>query len=173
MDEAQLEVETFVLKGVGVVDPAAFAASHPDYLVSIRRDPGEAARWWNWQADQGFPGEGWVSIKLNDAQIMPPDAWTNVGLFWGGVLDAVEGYGNTGFGRGDFSEERAGFSVAEKGPLAIFELRGDRYPVEPSSFLRGLLDAAREFYSWAGRYTRECDPSALTRIKELAEGMLR
>lgn len=65
MNETKLEIETFVLKGTGVMFPELFAKQHDEHLVSISANPGEAARWWHGQNDKCFPGEGWVSFMLN------------------------------------------------------------------------------------------------------------
>lgn len=55
---------------------------------------------------------------------MPMDAWTNVAVFWQELLNALESYVSTGRGQGEFSEETAIFSLAKRGTIAVFELRG-------------------------------------------------
>ena len=85
MNETKVEIETFVLKGTGVTFPEFFAQQHDEHLVSISANPSEAARWWHWQNDKCFPGEGRASFTLNGVQIMPMDAWTNVAIFLAGT----------------------------------------------------------------------------------------
>lgn len=122
MNETKVEIETFVLKGTGVMFPEFFAQQHDEHLVSISANPGEAARWWHWQNDKCFPGEGWASFMLNGVQIMPMDAWTNVDIFWQELLNTLERYVSTGRGQGEFSEETATFSLVKRGTVAVFEL---------------------------------------------------
>ncbi|MGQ4537067.1 hypothetical protein ACUH94_00825 [Dermabacteraceae bacterium P7074] len=74
--------------------------------------------------DKCFPGEDWVSLKLDSIQIMPMNTWTNVNSFWQEILDATEKYITTEAGKGAFSEEATTFSIERKGTIAIFELRG-------------------------------------------------
>ena len=171
MNETKVEIETFVLKGTGVTFPELFAQQHDEHLVSISANPSEAARWWHWQNDKCFPGEGWASFTLNGVQIMPMDAWTNVAIFWQELLNALESYVSTGRGQGEFSEETATFSLAKRGTIAVFELRGQRYPVEPDSFLKAVLGAAREFFAWVGEYIGGIDKTYLVRIETLMDGL--
>lgn len=171
MIETKLEIETFVLKGTGVTFPELFAKQHNEHLVSISTDPGEAAHWWHWQKDKCFPGEGWVSFTLNGVQIMPMDAWTNLAIFWQELLNALESYVSTGRGQDEFSEETATFSLAKTETIAVFELRGQRYPVEPNSFLKAVLGAAREFFTWVEEYIRGIDRTCLVRIETLMDDL--
>ena len=171
MNETKLEIETFVLRETGVKCPESFAEQHDELLVSITADPANAAHWWHWQKDKCFPGEGWVSFMLNRVQIMPMDAWTNVAVFWQELLKTVENYVSTGRGQGEFSEETAPFSFVKRGTIAVFELRGQRYPVEPDSFLKAVLGAAQEFYTWVEEYIGGSDRTCLVRIETLMDGL--
>ncbi len=171
MNDTKLEIETFVLKGTGVTFPELFAEHHDEHLVSISANPAEAAHWWHWQSDKSLPGEGWVSFIPNGAQIMPMDAWTNVDVFWQELLNALESYVSTGRGQGEFSEETATFSLAKREMIAVFELRGQRYPVEPDSFLKAVLGAAREFFTWVEEYIGGIDKTYLVRIETLMDGL--
>lgn len=168
-----LEIETFILKGTGITDPEHFAHQHSEYLISTKADPREAARWWHWQKDKCFPGEGWISFKLDDLQIMPLDAWTNVDVFWCEMVDVIEQYVTAGVGTGHFSEETSDFSLARKGDIAIFELRGSKYPVAPDAFLHAVLGAAQEFYEWAIDYVGGFDKTYAERIAQLLADLHR
>lgn len=171
MDETKLEIETFVLRGTGVTVPELFAKQHEENLVSVAANPGEAARWWHWQSDKSLPGEGWVSFVINGVQIMPMDAWTNVAVFWQELLKAAEDYVSTGRGQGEFSEETATFSLVKRGTIAVFELHGQRYPVEPDSFLKEVLEAAQEFYTWIEEYIGGIERTYLMRIETLTDSL--
>ncbi|EPD27548.1 hypothetical protein HMPREF9237_00537 [Actinotignum schaalii FB123-CNA-2] len=165
---SQLIVETFVLRETTIVDPGELTAHPATHLVSIASEPREAARCWHHQQRTGkFAGEGWISLELNGQQIMPREAWTHLALFWQSMLDAVEGYLDTGTGRGDFSEETAGFSLTRSGQLLIFELRGQRYPAEPLSFLHGVLRGANQFYRWAHEYVGTVPAANLDYVTQL------
>ncbi|MGV9182968.1 hypothetical protein [Arcanobacterium canis] len=168
-NETNLDIETFILRGAEVTFPDAFAKHHHELLASIATDPDEAARWWHWQKDKVFPGEGWISIKLDTVQIMPMEAWTNVSIFWQELLNILEDYASTGEGEGGFSEETATFSIVKKGKIAVFELRGIKYPVEPDSFIKALLGAARDFFTWVEEYVGGIDRTYLERIKVLMD----
>ncbi|MDY5128214.1 hypothetical protein SC377_08655 [Actinotignum sp. SLA_B059] len=164
----QLNVETFVLRETTIVDPCELTAHPANHLVPIATDPHEAARCWHHQQRASkFAGEGWISLELNGQQLMPREAWTHIALFWQSMLDAVESYLDTGAGRGDFSEETAGFSLSRSGQLLIFELRGQRYLAEPLSFLHGVLRGADQFYRWAHEYVGTVPAAHLERIAHL------
>ena len=171
MNDTKLEIETFVLKGTGVTFPELFAQHHDEHLVSISANPAESARWRHWQSDKSLPGEGWVSFILNGAQIMPMDAWTNVDVFWQELLNALESYVSTGRGQGEFSGETATFSLVKRGTIAVFELRGQKCPVEPDSFLKAALGAAREFFIWVEEFIGGIDSTRLARIETLMDGL--
>lgn len=163
----ELNIETFVLRETTIVDRGELTDHPTAHLVSIASEPHEAARCWHHQQRTSkFAGEGWISLELNGQQIMPREAWTHLALFWQSMLDAVESYLNTGTGRGDFSEETAGFSLTSSGQLLIFELRGQRYPAEPLSFLHGLLRGANQFYRWAHEYVGTVPASSLDHITQ-------
>lgn len=165
---SQLIVETFVLRETTIVDPCELTAHPATHLVSIASEPREAARCWHHQQRTGkFAGEGWISLELNGQQLMPREAWTHLALFWQSMLDAVESYLNTGTGRGDFSEETAGFSLTRSGQLLIFELRGQRYLAEPLSFLHGVLRGANQFYRWAREYVGTVPAASLDYVTQL------
>lgn len=167
-----VESESFILKAKSVVDNQEFGANHNGWLVSIQTDPGEAARWWHWQKDKvSMPGEGWVSLRLRDVELMPLSAWTNIEFFWSNVIEAIESYLDTGSGYGGFSDESAEFSIVKKDSAAIFTLRERKHVVDPISFLLSLLDGAKKFYSWGDRYIGVF-PSALYERLEYLNAML-
>ena len=165
---SHLNVETFVLRETTIVDPRELADQPDSYVVSLAREPRAAAQCWRRQHEAcKFAGEGWISVVLNGQQLMPREAWTHIALFWQSMLDAVESCLDTGAGRGDFSEETADFSLSRSGQLLIFELRGQRYPAEPFSFLLGLLRGADQFYQWAHEYLGTVPAASLERLAHL------
>lgn len=168
LGSSNVESESFILKATGVVDIQEFGANHNGWLVSIQTNPQEAARWWHWQKDKvAMPGEGWVSLRLRDIELMPLTAWTNIEFFWSNVLDAIASYLDTGSGYGGFSDEPAEFSIVKKDSVAIFTLRGSKHVVEPISFLLSLLDGAKKFYSWGDRYIGVFPSSLYERLEYL------
>ncbi len=168
LGDTSVDAETFILKAKTIVDIQEFGASHDAWLVSIEGNPQEAARWWHWQKDKSSePGEGWVSLDLAGTELMPSSAWTNVEFFWFSVLAAIEAYLDTGQGHGSFSNEPAEFSIVKKGQVAVFTLRGAKYPVEPVSFLSSLLDGAKNFYTWADRHVGVFPASIQEKIDHL------
>lgn len=169
LNKTNLELETFILKGTEVKFPTLFSEKHDEYLVSIKSNPAEAARWWLWQSDKCFPGEGWVSYKVNDVQAMPMDTWTNTRIFWQETLEAIEEYLKIGAGQGSFSEEQATFSITRKGDIAIFELRGNKYLVEPDSFIKSLLESCQDFFFWEEKYIGRIERRYLEKTKTLLD----
>ncbi|MDP9801434.1 hypothetical protein J2S49_001510 [Arcanobacterium wilhelmae] len=167
-----IKSETFILKSNTVLNPQEFANDHKRYLASIDAEPDEAAHWWHWQKDKvSEPGVGWVSLKLNDTQLMPLEAWTNVGGFWINLLGAIDNYLKTGAGFGGFSDEPDEFSIIKKGEIALFTLRSSQHVVDPQSFVSSLLDGASNFYHWADTHIGTYPPSAIENIDRMLNSL--
>lgn len=173
LQTTSVEFETFILKDSRVTDLEEFSSNHDRYLTSISLEPLEAARWWHWQRARIDPGEGWVSIKLDRVEIMPSEAWTHVESFWLSLLDAVDDYQATGKGQGSFSGESEGLSLVARGLVMIFEVRGNRYPVDPQSFLKALLIGAQNYLSWANENIGTVTHYQLERVEDLLGQMSR
>lgn len=170
LTETHLEAESFVLKATGIADPEEFSRNHSAWLVSVKTNPNEAAHWWHWQKDKvSEPGEGWISLRIHDTELMPLDGWTNIFHFWYSIIGVLDSFQTKGVGVGNFSNEVSEFSLTKKGNVAIFEIRSSKTVVDPKRFTVQLAQAANDFFQWMDEYVGGVTPDIFARLARLSE----
>lgn len=148
--KALTTVHTFVIDPGSSVDPDESDCTPGAVLVSIHHQPKGAAK--AWKRYVPHPGEGWVSIKHQNVELIPYSLWCDLHSFWGAVIDTIAQYVETGQGsshcRGLFSNTPIAIELNQDGQHTLFTIDTRTAKVDPRSFVDSVLEGGLDFYQW-------------------------
>ncbi|OKL55178.1 hypothetical protein BSZ39_00300 [Bowdeniella nasicola] len=148
-------------------------------MVSISKHPQEAADAWRAAVhmetyptgQKKYIGDGWVSIRVNDQELVPTDAWFNTDEFWDAIDLLFQDFMDVGEAFDELTWLPLKLALRRTGQTAIFTVDSLSTEIEPISFLPSVIGGMDAFYRWNTEYNEAHYPVDM--IEELHDAASR
>ena len=154
----EISCTTLIYNGTSYPDDRQ--SSHlADFCVPISLGSAAGDAWTKQRQPSKAMGDGIVIFKAGEIEFVPLEGLFELGSFWRTILRVLEEFLENGNAEKSLEDQPANVSLRLQGRVAKFSIDDVTYTVSPRPFIQGLLEGARDFYSWLDTYIGHYDPA--------------